>query len=110
MAVIISQVSANSSLGGDWATVNAGYIGTIPYLFMMALGLYFVINGRSGFVGTTLLFGLIGLVNAGLFNHLNTEGIWIDAFIDATTTITDIMTITLILWLVIGFIVGAIRR
>jgi len=110
MAVIINAVAVNSSFGGDWSTVNAGYIGTIPYLFFMALVFYFSIKGKSGFLGTSLMFGINGMVNASLFNHLNTAGIWIDAYVDATTTITDIMTITLILWLIFGFILGALKR
>lgn len=110
MAVIISAIDSNSSFGGDWSTVNAGYIGTIPYLFLMSLGFYFSIKGKSGFLGTSLTFGLVGIVNAGLFNHLNTAGIWIDAYVDATTTITDIMIIVVILWVIFGFILGALRR
>ena len=110
MAIIMSAIDSKSSFGGDWSTVNAGYIGTIPYLFFMSVGFYFAIISNSAFLGTALTFGMVGIVNAGLFNHLNTAGIWIDAYIDATTTITDIMTITVILWVIFGFILGALKR
>jgi len=110
IAIIINSIAVNSSFGGDWTTVNAGYIGTIPYLFLMALGFYFAIKGKSGFLGTSLIFGVTGIVNAGLFNHLNTAEIWIDAYVDATTTITDIMIIVVILWVIFGFILGALKR
>jgi len=109
-AVILSAIANNSNLGGDWSTVTNAYVGALPYLAIMGIGLYYSVTGKSKFLGTSLLFGLIGIINAGLFNYLNDQNIWIDAYVTATTTITDIMLITIILWLIFGFILGAVKR
>lgn len=109
-ALILSMIANNSSFAGDWSTVTNAYIGTIPYLGIMGIGLYFGLTGKSKFLGTALLFGLLGIINAGLFNYLNDQKIWIDAYVNTTTAITDIMLITIIVWLIFGFILGAIKR
>jgi len=109
-AVILNAIATGSNLGGDWSTVTNAYVGTLPYLAVMGLGLYFGVTGKSKFLGTALLFGMTGIVNAGLFNYLNDQNIWIDAYVNATTTITDIMLVVIILWLIFGFILGAIKR
>lgn len=109
-AVILNAIANNSNLGGDWSTVTTAYLGALPYLGILGVGLYFGVTGKSGFLGTALLFGILGIINAGLFNYLNTQAIWIDAYVNATTTITDIMLVTIILWLILGFILGAVKR
>ena len=109
-AIILNIVANYSVIGGDWQTIATVFTQLLPYLGFMAIGLYWGVNRTSGMIGTSLLFGLVGVCNAALFYNLNTLGIWIDAWIDATTTITDIMAVTVILWVVFGFLIGARQR
>ena len=57
-----------------------------------------------------LVCGVLGIVNAMIFNTMNTEGIIIDSFVSGNITILDIMTYTIILWLLVGIIIAAVKK
>lgn len=57
-----------------------------------------------------MLFGLGGIITAGLEEALYDKGILIDEFITGTITIADLMTITVILWILVGMIVAVMKR
>jgi len=57
-----------------------------------------------------MLFGLGGIITAGLEEALYDKGILIDEFITGSITIADLMTITVILWILVGMIVAVMKR
>lgn len=63
---------------------------------------------ESGLV--VMLFGVAGIVIAGLEHALYTRGVLIDDFIINSVTIADLMTLTIIVWLLLGMIVAIMKR
>jgi len=53
---------------------------------------------------------MIGAGFAGLIGLWNTQGIIIDEFVNATTTITDIQTGIIALWVFAGAILGVRKK
>jgi len=53
---------------------------------------------------------MIGIGMAGLFGYWNTHGILIDEYIAGSITITDLQTIVIFLWSILGVILGVGRR
>ena len=109
-AMILNIVANYTSFNGEWSTVTQVYVGAIPYLAFMAIALYFGLTRQIGMIGTASIFGLAGIMNGGLFYYLNTAGVWIDEYVNATTTITDIVIVTVIIWIIFGFIIGSKSR
>lgn len=51
--------------------------------------------------------GMLGIIQAMILFEMNTRGILIDEFITGSITITDLMVGVVIIWLLIGVIIGA---
>lgn len=58
---------------------------------------------------TTIGFGAIGIFVAYIFWYLDNEGIWVDQAITASTGIEEIMAIIIIIFLLVGVILAAMR-
>lgn len=61
------------------------------------------------FIESVLICFFIGLGFAGLFGYWNTQGILIDEYIAGSVSITDLQTIVIFLWMVVGAIIGLFR-
>ena len=64
----------------------------------------------SKFFNSVLSCVFIGIGIAGLFGYWNAQGIIIDEYIAGTITITDLQTIVIFLWCLVGIILGVSRR
>lgn len=58
---------------------------------------------------TTIGIGSIGIFVAYIFWYLNDKGIWVDQAITASTTIQEIMAIILIIFILVGVLLAAMR-
>jgi len=58
---------------------------------------------------TTIGIGSIGIFVAYIFWYLDDKGIWIDQAVTASTTIQEIMAIIIIIFLLVGVLLGAMR-
>ena len=58
---------------------------------------------------TTVGIGSIGVFVAYIFWYLNDNGIWVDQAITATTTIQEIMAIIIVIFLLVGVLLAAMR-
>jgi len=58
---------------------------------------------------TTIGIGSIGIFVAYIFWYLNEEGIWIDQAITASTTIQEIMAVIILIFLLVGVLLGAMK-
>ncbi len=58
---------------------------------------------------TTIGMGAIGIFVAYIFWYLNDAGIWIDQYITASTTIQEIMAVIVLIFLLVGVLLGAMR-
>jgi hypothetical protein len=57
-----------------------------------------------------LVSGVLGVVNAMILKTLSDNGILVDAMIENTITLTDLMTLVVVIWLVGGILVSVIKR
>lgn len=57
---------------------------------------------------TIMACGFIGIVFAGLEKLLYDKGVIIDEFITGSIALTDLMAITIIMWLLIGGIIAVV--
>ena len=62
------------------------------------------------FMNTVLSCLFIGIGMAGLFGYWNANGILIDEYIAGSITITDLQTIVVFLWAIVGVILGVSKR
>jgi len=61
-------------------------------------------------VGDILICTIIGIMIAGIVNYLVTNGIWLDNYIQAGQTVSELMFIIVVVWVIIGLIVASARR
>ena len=57
-----------------------------------------------------LVMGVIGIVMAMILKTLYDDGIIIDEAISGTITITDLMAVVVVIWLVGGIFIAAIKK
>ena len=58
---------------------------------------------------TTIGMGTIGIFIAYIFWYLNENEIWVDQAITASTTIQEIMAIIIVIFLLVGVLLAAMR-
>ena len=58
----------------------------------------------------TMALGLAGVIIAAIEYTLYTEGILINEFVSGTISISDIMAVTIIIWLLIAMIYGVTKH
>jgi len=54
--------------------------------------------------------GFVGVIFAAILKILNDQGTMIDEFITGTITITDLMAIVIIIFLLVGVIIAVVKR
>ncbi|MHA1829061.1 MAG: hypothetical protein ACTSX6_10500 [Candidatus Heimdallarchaeaceae archaeon] len=57
-----------------------------------------------------IISGCLGVLFAGILKALYDKGILIDEMITGTITITDLMTVTVLIWLIVGVMIAILRR
>lgn len=63
---------------------------------------------RVGIV--TMAIGFMGILIAAIVNILNTEGIMVDEFITGSVTITDLMSVIVIIFMVCAVVYAVTSR
>ena len=64
----------------------------------------------KGFMNSVLTCTMIGIGFAGLFGYWNAQGIIVNEYITGTITITDLQTAIVLVWSIIGVILGVGRK
>jgi len=112
--IIMNTVVTGGVIGGNWNTITTSITSYLPYLIGIVFGFIFIIKdvGKSKTASGRLflLTGLVGILFSGLFYELNNDGIWIDEIITASFTITDLQVVTILFFILVGALVGLIRR
>lgn len=112
--IVLNRIDQFGFIGGNWNTITNQLISYFPQIIGIALGFVLIIRD-TGYSGTTsgrllLITGLEGVFFASLFYELNKDGIWIDEIITASFTITDLQIITVLFFLLLGILIGLIKR
>jgi len=110
--IILNIVDQQNILGGDFTTMVNNSIGLIPQLFGIVLGIISLNRdyGNRTLYASIVIMGLIGIFISSLFYELNILGIWIDELITASFTITDLQFVVVLWALILGFMVGMIKK
>lgn len=59
---------------------------------------------------TTIGVGTIGIFIAYIFWYLNDKGIWVDQYITAATPIQEVMAVIIVIFLLVGVLIAAMRK
>lgn len=59
---------------------------------------------------TTIGIGTIGIFIAYIFWYLDNAGIWVDQYITAATPIQEVMAIIIVIFILVGVLMAAIRK
>jgi len=113
LIIFVGALTAYNVIPGNWNTVANHLINGIPYFIAIGLGFYWFVNRttkRTSLLGDIMVCGTIGIGFAGLSNYLYLNNIWLDAYITVTNTIEEFMAVVIIIWMIIGFIIGAVKR
>ena len=57
-----------------------------------------------------LIFGILGICNAMILKVLYDEGIIINEIITGTISLSDLMTIVVVLWFIVGVVLAAVKK
>ena len=110
--IILNIVDQQNILGGDFTIMVNNSISLIPQLFGIVLGIISLNRdyGNRTLYASIVIMGLLGIFISSLFYELNNMGIWIDELITATFTITDLQFVVVLWALILGFMVGMIKK
>jgi len=112
--ILLNQIDRLGVIGGNWTILTNQLIGYLPQLIGISLGFIFIIKDFGNYESSTarmlLMTGFEGVFFASLFYELNNDGIWIDEIITATFTIADLQIIVIIFFILLGVLIGLIRR
>ena len=57
-----------------------------------------------------LIFGILGICNAMIIKVLCDENIIVNEIITGTIILSDLMTIVVVLWFIVGVVLAAVKR
>ena len=100
VAVLLIALALQGLLGGEWTTVAQGLTATVLMVGTFAFVLYGLKNAPWPL--TILICGVAGIVQAAIEYSLHDQGILLDEFTTGTVTISDIMIVTVLIWLLVG--------
>jgi len=110
--IILNIVDQQNIIGGNFTIMVNNSISLIPQLFGIVLGIISLNRnyGNRTLYASIVIMGLIGTFLSSLFYELNNMGIWIDEIITASFTITDLQFVVILWALILGFMVGMIKK
>ena len=112
--IVLNQVDRIGIIGGEWNTITNQIVSYFPQLVGIVLGFILTIHD-VGYSETSsarlfLITSVTGIFFASLFYELNNDGIWIDEIVTATFTITELQIITVLFFILLGLLIGLIKR
>lgn len=112
--LLLNKVDQIGNMGGDWGIITTTITGYLPHIVGILLGFIFIlkdVGNRSTSTGRLfLLTSVVGILFSSLFYELNEDGIWIDEIVTASFTITDLQIVIILFFILIGIIVGLIKK
>ena len=112
--LLLNRIDQFNIIGGDWGTITTTMTSYIPQLVGILLGFILIlkdVGNRNTSTGRLfLLTSIVGVLFASLFYELNADSIWIDEIVTASFTITDLQIIIILFFILIGFIIGLIKK
>lgn len=112
--LLLNRIDEFDIIGGEWGIIYTTMTGYMPQLVGILFGFILIIKD-VGNRGTStgrlfLLTSIVGVLFASLFYELNADSIWIDEIVTASFTITDLQIVIILFFVLIGFIIGLIKK
>jgi len=112
--IVLNRIDIWGTIGGNWTVITNQLLSYFPQLIGIGLGFILILKDFGSGDTTTarllLITGLEGVFFASLFFELNNDGIWIDEIVTASFTIGDLQLITVLFFLLLGILIGLIKR
>jgi len=109
--IIINAMQQYSIVEGDYSIISTRILGIVPMLIGLALGFAYLKGQRNRTpIATIIISAVIGICFASSIGYLYTNGIWFDTVITGDNTILDYQTLIVLVWMIVGIIVGAMDR
>ena len=112
--LLLNRIDQLGSIGGNWDIITTTIIGYLPHLTGILFGFIFILkdlgDGDTSSGRLFLLTGIVGVFFSSLFYELNEDGIWIDEIVTASFTITDLQIVIILFFILIGIIIGLIKK
>jgi hypothetical protein len=113
-AVLLNQVDQIGIIGGNWTSITNSILSYLPQLVGISLGFVLLVKDKGNYSTTPirlmLLTSIIGVVFASLFFEMFNDGIWIDEIVTATYTITDFQFTVILLFFLVGILLGLMKK
>jgi len=112
--LLLNRIEQFDIIGGEWGIITSTMAGYLPQLVGILFGFILIlkdVGNRNTSTGRLfLLTAIVGVLFASLFYELNADSIWIDEIITASFTITDFQIIIILFFILLGFIIGLIKK
>jgi len=112
--IVLNRIDIWGTIGGNWTVITNQLLSYFPQLIGIGLGFILILKDYGSADTTTarllLITGLEGVFFASLFFELNNDSIWIDEIVTASFTIGDLQLITVLFFLLLGILIGLIKR
>lgn len=112
--LILNRIDELNMIGGEWGIITTTMIGYVPQLVGIFFGFIFIIKDMGSRHTSSgrlfLLTSVTGVLFASLFYELNADSIWIDEIVTSSFTITELQVIIILFFILIGFIIGLIKK
>jgi hypothetical protein len=109
LAVALMLTGVSSNLGADYEEVGKGVAGISVALAFLGFGLMLLQDSGSPPGTCVVAGGGSGIIFAFIVEQLNSNGVLVDEFITGSITISDVMVMIVILWLLVGIILEVSR-
>lgn len=111
IGVLGGLVVEHNMISGDWNFITLHLINIFMWLIFIGSGFIFIFNRkRTTMLSSVGICTLEGFFFSGLAKYLYDNNIWLDTVIQAPNTIEEYMIMLIIVWVIIGLIVGAFRK
>jgi len=108
--IVLNIIQDRNIISSEYYQITLWFTGLIPTLVTIGMGLVYFRRGTSSLFGDILISGLVGIGMAESVRYFYNNNIWFDAVITGSNTIEEYMFLIVFLWLIIGIIIGIVRR
>jgi hypothetical protein len=102
---------SNISISGNWNKLVSNMIYLFGWFLLTGISFILLYMNKSASMSVSILMcGVAGIGISGMIGELYNNGIYFDSVIDSTNTLSDIQTIIILIWLILGIVIGVIRN
>jgi hypothetical protein len=108
--IVLNIIQSRNILSSEYYQITLWMTGLIPTLITIGMGFIYFRRGTSSLFGDIIISGVIGVGIAESVRYFYNNNIWFDTVITGSNTIEEYMVMIIFLWVLLGIIIGIIRR